>query len=1852
MNICSNMIIFILTLFLTVCYSQTPIRIESISNPNRLGFSLIAIDSTNLSVLIGGSDYIVRVGSEFKSSSITNLPNLASRVSLVEYDHFNNRFFVCDRERVCHFYDTSDITTSVATITDLSTESDNIPNSALFAMLAGSPAVFVYSSFISDTATSTRYTLQGFTLSDLSAATARFTGQPRVADTRRTLINEFVFGDRIFYLVRQLIGTSPISSRLFTICDNTSVGLGRFESVLELILTPCDGSYTYLLSGRIVSLQDGQTHLVLIYSANEMGIETRLCTLCLNDLIQYISVSYNDPSLSTKLDWVERHEAGGNIFAESVLNGISLCDYTFSGLLFALMIPITNGYPTAPLLPSVYSSGVTYGRVSNLYTSQLDTFYYLILVTEEGFMFKYYINGTSLTADVTELEGRYLSENFRDRVSSLVPIGTNHILALTPRELLRIPVSDCGRHDNCMECVQDRDPLCGWCSVQNKCTRQSNCINHNLTNRWIQDDVTECLAVTSVSPDLSNININTTVTISASNLPELSTGNTYQCVFSSLGNTAVTGGFDLTGPASGPVNLTCQIPDNTPSFNKSEFLEVQLYLSTTESSDTILVQSFSFLFFNCSYHTACEECVSTSDVSPCGWCVYSGTCTYSSSLCPPLNLSDSYQWRQSLCPSIESLNSSSNPLVADTDNTINLLTVNDLPTPQSSYKYLCQLSYGSEQYNIPGNHSSNYITCYMPADILTVTSSDIIDVNIDVTFSDRVIYTDTLELYSCVQQGTTCAQCLSNRQSKILCGWCLASGDDSCSTADCSGDFLTASCPNPFITSITPDEISVYFTDQLSIRGTDLGLVSDQLTITVELGEIRGILECVDINRDPSDIGREVNCTLSGLLLSPLGPPGSSGNTTLALSIDNSLGDPLEAYYHPLHILSPQIQAFTPNFGPVAGGTLVTLSGVGLGVGSSRSAEIITVTSCMIVLEPSYSNGELECITQPAMSKDRGQFRVTIDGDNYDSTTGLFEFRENPQIISATPTGVLQSGDGLITFTGISLDASADPRIMFYSGRSVGEYACNAITTSELKCPFPPSNTSKRQTGSDNVNFTLLFDGYTNTLPTIDILVLPDPLFNQGVFVFSDYNHISVDAISRSVELVFIQQADYRLAQLSDLFSVEVTLADEVVNISSNVTYLTNRLSVDFSDIRVDALQSDTYHIYVLLEGYRTPAGRFVIISGIESLKDLGIIVLSWILGLLLLIVILVLILVCIMYCLRRRYSIAHRKAVKKLIYEMDTIEIRIAQACKNEFAELNTELEEASDLTQGSQGAIPFLSFHRYLLNAMFPEETYHTVLYPVRIPHGINEKELMRALELFDELLRDKNYFLSLVNCVESNRSFSLRDRSNIANLFALCMHDDIQYLTSVLKKLLEELFETMVAKSRVNNMFHRTHTVAEKLLSNWLAMMMYRFLIDGPGPAIHLAYRATKRQTEKGPIDVVTGEAKYSLDKEKLLTQISDEEIKELEVGVITDNETDLKVKLLECDTISQAKLKIMDVVYSEVPVSQRPHITKLDLEVHTTRKQSFGLILRDNDWTSIVQGDWKRVNTLSHYSAVNQPVFKLVPRTQIPQGGQICDYLGTLIQYRYNSVWDTHIHEEDKTWHLTDPQEIQTVKPKKLATEIYLIRLISTKNILQKYLDDMVYAIFPDVMFEPHKLAQPIKYIFDFLDYLVEKYNIDNKDNVLRMWKNKCVPIGFWANLIRNPNHLFDVIKSETLDTNLSVISQVLIDSCLGTDSHITEDDPTTKILYYREVPIYREHILKYHDTMSQSPAVSDEQLFESYRVPKGGDHFYKESALLSLYSYADSCKDKIVEEMLYDGGFDKQIAKIEEISELLTGQSNK
>jgi plexin A len=61
-----------------------------------------------------------------------------------------------------------------------------------------------------------------------------------------------------------------------------------------------------------------------------------------------------------------------------------------------------------------------------------------------------------------------------------------------------------------------------------------------------------------------------------------------------------------------------------------------------------------------------------------------------------------------------------------------------------------------------------------------------------------------------------------------------------------------------------------------------------------------------------------------------------------------------------------------------------------------------------------------------------------------------------------------------------------------------------------------------------------------------------------------------------------------------------------------------------------------------------------------------------------------------------------------------------------------------------------------------------------------------------------------------------------------------------------------------------------VVEKLLTNWLSLCMYPYLKTHAVKPLFMLYKAIKHQTEKGPVDAITAEARYSLHEDRLLRE----------------------------------------------------------------------------------------------------------------------------------------------------------------------------------------------------------------------------------------------------------------------------------------------------------------------------------------------------------------------------------------------
>ncbi|CDQ94845.1 unnamed protein product [Oncorhynchus mykiss] len=168
--------------------------------------------------------------------------------------------------------------------------------------------------------------------------------------------------------------------------------------------------------------------------------------------------------------------------------------------------------------------------------------------------------------------------------------------------------------------------------------------------------------------------------------------------------------------------------------------------------------------------------------------------------------------------------------------------------------------------------------------------------------------------------------------------------------------------------------------------------------------------------------------------------------------------------------------------------------------------------------------------------------------------------------------------------------------------------------------------------------------------------------------------------------------------------------------------------------------------------------------------------------GLLLIIVILVLI-------AYKRKSRENDLTLKRLQMQMDNLESRVALECKEAFAELQTDINElTSDL---DRAGIPHLDYRTYAMRVLFPGIEDHPVLRELEVS-GNGQLSTEKALKLFAQLINNKVFLLTFIRTLELQRSFSMRDRGNVASLIMTALQGKLEYATDVLKHLLSDLID----------------------------------------------------------------------------------------------------------------------------------------------------------------------------------------------------------------------------------------------------------------------------------------------------------------------------------------------------------------------------------------------------------------------------------------------------------------------------
>ena len=98
-----------------------------------------------------------------------------------------------------------------------------------------------------------------------------------------------------------------------------------------------------------------------------------------------------------------------------------------------------------------------------------------------------FIDNTSLSSAVTGL--------------SWSPGSDFVYIATEAAEVVSVPLENCSNYLTCSECAASLDPLCGWCSVEAKCSRVSDCQNSDMNGRYIKNGQTgNCFDLVKVDP--------------------------------------------------------------------------------------------------------------------------------------------------------------------------------------------------------------------------------------------------------------------------------------------------------------------------------------------------------------------------------------------------------------------------------------------------------------------------------------------------------------------------------------------------------------------------------------------------------------------------------------------------------------------------------------------------------------------------------------------------------------------------------------------------------------------------------------------------------------------------------------------------------------------------------------------------------------------------------------------------------------------------------------------------------------------------------------------------------------------------------------------------------------------------------------------------------------------------------------------------------------------------------------------------------------------------------------------------------------------------------------------------------
>ncbi|XP_076304731.1 plexin-A2-like isoform X2 [Tachypleus tridentatus] len=1454
----------------------------------------------------------------------------------------------------------------------------------------------------------------------------------------------------------------------------------------------------------------------------------------------------------------------------------------------------------------------------------------------------------------------------------------NHIYIMTEKRVTMVTVQECRLYKTCDECLGAQDPYCGWCSLENKCSLRGECAQAAEDPLyWLSYKSGKCTNITRVEPPQIQKTTARILTLEIDNLPVLE--GQFLCAFTADRKTLVTNATRTTKGVNCPTPHTDSLLAIPPG--KHHFT-AKLSVRIKGGPDFVATN---FTFYDCSTYTSCTQCVSSR--FPCDWCVDGHRCTHDTGencrndilVTGLASIGPSIRSGPGFCPRINTTSGGSTEILVPMGISKKIhARVENIQQFTPSTRFVCQFNIEGRVRQVKAQLLGDIIYCQdmnftygTPAPNITATFAVIWEGTKPLDNPENI----HVLVYRCEGMADNCGMCLELLE-KYSCGWCQAS--KSCQVYDRCQQNATMwlerkqTCPNPKIKRFSPTSGPLEGGTEITVHGINLGRVFGDIDggVTIKVTDQkygRIDIPCKPI-KEKYIKTRELVCEVE----SPVNLTSSHGSQLsgpIVVKIQHEFTATSLGRYS---FVNPAIASISPSKGPQSGGTLLKIWGLHMDAGSH--AEVwIGGLKCPVLRRDSNC---AECIT-PA-SQRTGEFRVRMKFDCGERKFSDYNFLyvEDPVIKyvesgssgDKTPKGIV-SGGIIIYVQGSHLNTIQEPQIYVLVNGIAYNSSCIAESDTRMKCKSPtiPKDKLKLYDGGPiKLDYGFWMDSvqevrnlsqhaeFPKFLMYSDPVYLPFEGRDQIKYYKSDYltiNGQNLDRASQDVDVVV--RIGMSFCNVTSLSRSQLTCRPpkfQPLDRDANGNPDDKKIPLVVVEV------GDTLNYTIGRLSYELPSNQD---SSITQKLIIGAVV-----GICALFVV-----VFVAVCLYRRKSRESSRVLKSMQEQMDVLELRVAAECKEAFAELQTEMTDlTSDLTAGG---IPFLDYRSYAMKVLFPYSDDHPVLREMPIDPG-KKPYIEKGLRQFGHLIMNKTFLLLFIRTLESNRYFSARDRVNVASLIMVTLQGKMEYCSDILKTLLAELIEKCIeGRGHPKLLFRRAESVAEKMLASWFTFLLYKFLRECAGESLFLLYRAIKQQVDKGPVDAITSEARYSLSEEKLIRQSIEYKCLTVYVAGLEPPGENIEtpVKVLDCDTISQVKEKALDAIYKSTPYSQRPSKDDLELEWRTGTRGR--LTLSDEDSTSRLENEWKRLNTLSHYKVPDGAVLTLIPKqASLYNLSIMTDRNDRSHKYetlnfplrtspphsRATSPLDHDPETGYKLWHLvkhhsTEPKEGD--RGHKMVSEIYLTRLLATKGTLQKFVDDLFETIF-STAHRGSTLPIAIKYMFDFLDDQALDHGISD-DEVVHTWKSNSLPLRFWVNLLKNPNFVFDIPRSNIVDSCLSVVAQTFMDACSTSDHRLGKDSPSSKLLYAKDIPMYKDWVERYYKDIKKMSAISDQDM-NAMLAEESRQHaheFNTNVALYELYTYAIKYNEQLMI-TLEEDEFSKKNRlawKLEQVHIIMNGEAD-